>query len=204
MALAISGVRCQLREVKLRAKPPAMLAVSGKGTVPVLVLPDGKVIDESLDIMRWALTQTDPEKWLARENSALIVTNDGAFKRDLDGYKYPDRHGGGPTAHRDRGLAFLHELDALLSVEGQLCGTARGVTDAAIMPFVRQYAAVDKEWFAAQSLSNVQNWLESHMASELFKMAMVRLAPWSPGDPPTFFPHTVDDPNDAQACRSAM
>ncbi len=204
MALAISGVRCQLREVKLRAKPPAMLAASGKGTVPVLVLPDGKVIDESLDIMRWALTQADPEKWLARENSALIVTNDGAFKQDLDRYKYPERHGGGPTEHRNRGLAFLRELDALLSVGGQLCGTARGFSDAAIMPFVRQYAAVDKEWFATQPLPHVQNWLEGHMASDLFKMAMARLAPWSPGNPPTPFPPTEYDPNGAHPGRPAM
>ncbi len=187
MALAISGVRCQLREVKLQAKPPAMMAVSGKGTVPVLVLPDSRVIDESLEIMRWALTQADPEKWLARENMALIVTNDGVFKHDLDGYKYPERHGGAPAAHRDRGLAFLCELDALLSLGGQLCGTARGFTDAAIMPFVRQFAEVDRGWFAAQPLPHVQNWLGGHLGSDLFQTTMIREAPWSPGDPPTFF-----------------
>ncbi len=201
MALAISGVRCQLREVKLQAKPASMLAVSAKGTVPVLVLPDGEVIDESLDIMRWALANADPEEWLARENMALIVTNDGAFKQDLDGYKYPERHGGEPTAHRNRGLAFLRELDALLSVGGQLCGRARGFTDAAVMPFVRQFAAVDKDWFAAQLLPHVQNWLEGHMASDLFKTAMVRLAPWSPGDLPIFFPPGAAPPHGGHARR---
>lgn len=192
MALAISGVRCQLREVHLRAKPSSMLAASSKGTVPVLVAPDGEVVDESLGIMRWSLTKCDPEDWLSREDAALIVINDGAFKKDLDAYKYPGRHGGSLSAHRDSGLIFLRELDARLSAAGQLCGTARGFTDAAIMPFVRQYAAVDREWFDALPLPHVQRWLNGHLESELFKATMIRLVPWTPADLPIFFPAAED------------
>lgn len=188
LALAVSGVRCELREVVLRAKPPEMLAASPKGTVPVLVLADGAVIDESLDIMRWALARHDPERWLARGDAALIATNDGAFKRDLDRYKYPHRHGSDALAHRESGLAFLRELDARLAIDGQLCGAARGLADAAIMPFVRQFAATGPEWFAAQALPHLRAWLEGHLASDLFKAAMLRVPPWSAGDPPVFYP----------------
>jgi glutathione S-transferase len=188
MALAVSGTRCELREVKLRAKPSAMLAASPKGTVPVLVLPDGRVLDESLDIMRWALANHDPEAWLARDDAALIGTNDSAFKHDLDRYKYPERHGSAPLEHREAGLAFLRAIDARLADQGQLCGSARGLADAAIMPFVRQFAAVAPDWFAAQPLPHVQAWLRGHLDSDLFNAVMVRLAPWSPGDPAVFFP----------------
>lgn len=176
LALAVSGARCDLREVTLSAKPAAMLAASAKGTVPVLVLPDGRVIDESLDIMRWALSQRDPEDWLARDDAALIAANDGAFKRDLDRYKYPDRHGVDATVHRDNGLDFLRRIDARLADAGQLCGTARGLADAAIMPFVRQFAAVDRAWFDAQPLRHVHTWLAGHLASDLFAAIMMRVA----------------------------
>src|SRR5690349_23102350 len=104
LALLASGTRCELREIKLSAKPEAMLAASPKGTVPVLVLPDGKVIEQSIDIMRWALAQRDPEDWLARDDAALILANDTSFKHDLDRYKYPDRHDADAFAHRESGL----------------------------------------------------------------------------------------------------
>jgi glutathione S-transferase len=135
LALTVAGIRCELREVRLRAKPRSMLAASQKATVPVLVLPDGMVIDESLEIMRWALRQRDPEAWLMREDTALIDLNDGAFKQDLDRYKYPDRHGLDPLVDRDRGLLFLRNIDARIAATGQICGSTRGLTDAAIMPF---------------------------------------------------------------------
>ncbi len=184
LALAVSGTRCQLREVKLRAKPPAMLAASPKGTVPVLVLPDGAVIDESLDIMRWALARHDPEQWLTRDDPALIAANDTAFKQALDRYKYPDRHAADPLAHRAEGLAFLHDLDARLASHGQLCGPARGLTDAALFPFVRQFAAVDRTWFDARPLPHLHGWLSAHLASDLFAAIMLRLEPWQDGDAP--------------------
>lgn len=188
LALAVSGTICELREVKLQAKPKEMLEASLKGTVPVLLLQNGQVIDESLDIMRWALAQSDPEGWRNRDNAALIAGNDGDFKSALDGYKYPERHVGNPIDHRERGLMFLTELDVRLSSAGQLGGAARGLTDAAIIPFVRQFAAVDREWFDAQPLSHLQRWLKGHLASDLFNAIMHRAAIWSPGAPPLFFP----------------
>ncbi|WP_338466147.1 glutathione S-transferase [Novosphingobium sp. ZN18A2] len=187
LALAASGARCELREVKLSAKPKAMLDASPKGTVPVLVLPDGQVIDESLDIMRWALAKRDPEGWLARDDAALISTNDGPFKHDLDRYKYPERHRTDPLGFRARGLEFLREIDGRLAVACQLCGPERGLADAAIMPFVRQFAAVDREWFDTLPLPHLKAWLAGHLASELFDAIMMRVKPWSPGDPLTVF-----------------
>lgn len=182
LALAVSGTRVELREVKLSAKPQEMLAASPKGTVPVLVLPGGAVLDESLDIMRWALASRDPEGWLARDDPELIARNDGGFKRDLDGYKYPERHNADVRAHRESGLAFLREIDGRLAGVGQLCGPLRGLTDAAIMPFVRQFAAVDQQWFSALPLPHLQRWLAGHLASGLFEMIMARVTVWSPDD----------------------
>jgi len=182
MALAISGTRCELREVELSAKPQAMLDASPKGTVPVLVKSDGTVIDESLDIMRWALARHDPEDWLERDDAALVATNDGAFKHDLDRYKYPDRHGVDAREHCEKGLQFLRALDDRLAIGGQLCGPSRGFADAAIMPFVRQFAAVDREWFDAQALPHLRVWLQGHLGSDLFTAVMLRVKPWSPGD----------------------
>lgn len=183
-ALAISGTRYGLREVELKSKPTSMLEASAKGTVPVLVLPDGRVIDESLSIMRWALERCDPEGWLARDDAALVAANDEDFKRDLDHYKYPQRYAGDPLAHRDRAMTFLRGLEERLSRNNQLVGAGRGFADAAIMPFVRQFAAVDEVWFASQPLPQLRRWLHGHLVSDLFKAVMLRVDPWSPGDPP--------------------
>jgi glutathione S-transferase len=185
LALAVSGTRYELREISLRAKPTAMLTASAKGTVPVLDLAEGEVIDQSLDIMRWALTNCDPEGWLERDNPSLISANDGAFKHDLDRYKYPDRLEADPFIHRERGLAHLRELDARLSVSTFLGGPVRGMTDAAIVPFVRQFAGVDPDWFAAQSLPHLRRWLQGILASGLFQSIMVRAPLWDSGDLPT-------------------
>lgn len=182
LALAVSGTPCELREVVLRDKPQPMLAASPKGTVPVLVLPGGTVIDQSLDIMHWALGRSDPEEWLLREDAELIARNDGSFKHDLDRYKYPHRHQSDPLVHRESGAAFLRELDARLAASPQLGGERPSLTDAAIMPFVRQFAAVDPEWLAGLPLPHLQTWLRDHVASELFARVMVRFAPWKPGD----------------------
>lgn len=182
LALAISKTQCELREVKLSAKPAAMLAASPKGTVPVLVLPDGTVIDQSLDVMRWALAQSDPEGWLTRHDPALIERNDGAFKHDLDRYKYPERHGSDAVAHRTSGLAFLRDLEARLAEHGQLCGPERGLADMAVMPFVRQFASVDAAWFESAGLLHVQRWLAGHGESALFGAVMEKFAPWREGE----------------------
>lgn len=184
LALAVSGTNYELREVKLSAKPAAMLAASPKGTVPVLVLPGGDVIDESLEIMRWALARNDPEGWLMRDDAELIAANDGPFKRDLDCYKYPERMVAGADTHRQQGLAFLRELEVRLANSPQLCGAARGLADTAILPFVRQFAAVDRAWFEAQSLPHLKMWLADHLASDLFGAVMTRAAAWQQGDPP--------------------
>jgi len=188
LAIVASGLACELREVKLSAKPQAMLHASPKGTVPVLVLPDGHVIDQSLDIMRWALTARDPEAWLAHEDAGLITMNDGAFKQHLDGYKYPERLGTDPLASRAEALEFVRKLDERIADQGHLGGPAFGITDAAILPFVRQFAAVDQAWFDGQALPHVQAWLRHNLASPCFAAVMLRVAPWSPGDPPILFP----------------
>ena len=184
LAIAVARTGCVLREVKLSAKPEAMLAASPKGTVPVLVLPDGQVIDESLDIMRWALATQDPEHWLEGDDPELIDRNDGPFKHDLDRYKYPERYGVEPLKHRALGMEFLQELDCRLGRTRQLCGPVRSMADVAIMPFVRQFAATDQTWFSAQPLPHLKNWLADHISSELFSLIMLRFAPWSPGDEP--------------------
>lgn len=178
LALAVSGIDHHVREVKLSDKPAAMLAISPKGTVPVLLLPDGAVIDESLDIMRWALSIRDPEDWCARDDPALIAVNDDQFKYDLDRYKYPERHNADPRAHRGSGLAFLAELERRLAGGGQVCGATRGLADAAIVPFVRQFAAVDRDWFATQPFPRLKAWLADHLASDLFVAIMVRRPRW--------------------------
>ena len=170
MALLISGVTFDIHEVRLSDKPAALLAASSKGTVPVLVLSDGTVIDESIDIMRWALQQHDPEDWLAGKDAALIATFDGAFKLHLDRYKYGDD----ALADRAAGLAMLQELEERLGGVANLCGDARAMTDIAIMPFVRQFAMVDRAWFAVQPLPRVRDWLGRHLASPLFIAAMAK------------------------------
>lgn len=185
MALWVAGVTVEVREVKLAAKPPALIAASPKATVPVLVLADGSVIDESLAIMRWALEQHDPEGWLAGDDAALIAVNDGPFKHHLDRAKYPGRYEeDGETDHRAAALALLAPLEERLARAPQLCGPSRSLTDIALFPFIRQFAAIDPAWFADQPLPRVQAWLEGHATSDLFAAIMPKFAPWADGDPP--------------------
>ncbi|WP_296715896.1 glutathione S-transferase [Erythrobacter sp.] len=195
MALWTAGVAVELREVKLAAKPPQLAEASPKATVPVLVLEDGTVLDESLAIMRWALAQNDPEGWLAGDDPALISRNDGPFKHHLDRYKYPNRYpdeAGGDEAtfrldHRTHGLSVLLDLDARLGMSAYLRGDRPTLADIALFPFIRQFANTDRDWFDAQGLPHVQEWLERHLASDLFKAVMPKFAPWQAGDPPIRF-----------------
>lgn len=173
MALLVSGIACEVREVRLRAKPAAMIALSPKGTVPVLLLPDGQVIDQSIDIMHWALALNDPEDWLASAGDPLIATNDGAFKFHLDRYKYPDRHQSDPIAHRAAAVDMLHALDTRLQVSPNLARSTRSLVDIALLPFVRQFANTDRTFFDALPLRDLQHWLAAHLAAPLFEIAML-------------------------------
>ncbi len=191
LALAVSEQAHELREVVLRSKPAALLAASPKGTVPVLVLPGGEVIAESLDIMRWALARNDPEQWLAppvgsREDmAALIAANDGAFKQQLDRYKYPNRYpqefgGDAPgfaLRQRDEAAPWLAQLNARLD-QGWLLGPQARLADMALLPFVRQFAHTDRLWFAAQAWPRLQTWLAAFEASALYLRVMDKHAPW--------------------------
>jgi len=196
LALAVSGQRCELREVVLRSKPPEMLAASPKGTVPVLVLPDGEVIEQSLDIMLWALQRHDPQHWLTPEHGTLqdmqvlIDANDGAFKRNLDRYKYPNRYleeaanetagdeSAFAEAHRTAGAAWLGRLELMLEQHGCLFGAQACLADMALLPFVRQFAHTDAAWFAAQPWPRLQAWLAGFEASALYQSVMEKHAPW--------------------------
>lgn len=189
MAIAVSGVNVELREVVLRDKPPELIEASAKATVPVLVLPNSAVIDESLDIMRWALGQNDPENWLATDDRDIIQQNDGPFKAALDRYKYPHRYDlENENQPRDAGLEILVQLNAILGEAPSLSGKNRGLSDIAIFPFIRQFAATDQAWLDAQRLPHLHLWLEQHLASKLFASIMIRYPQWQAGDTPTLFP----------------
>ena len=183
IGLLIGERTCEIREVVLRNKPAAMIEASPKATVPVLVLPDGTVIDESLGIMRWAL----PAGFAAGEDD-LIEANDGPFKHHLDRYKYPDRHDADPAEHRAAALDLLRPLEARLLASPYLCGDAMGLADAALMPFVRQFAQTELAWFDGLPLPGLQAWLTRLIASPRFDTAMVRLAPWKADDAQILFP----------------
>lgn len=184
MALLVSGTPFELREIKLSAKPDTMLSASPKGTVPVLVFADGEVIDESLEIMRWALNQSDPEHWLAGDDTTLIEMNDGPFKHHLDRYKYAARHSSDPIEHRSAAIKILEKLEDRLLRENFFMGHSSALADIAIMPFVRQFAQADRTFFDAQPLPALHRWLAWHLATDLFAEAMVKLKLWKPGDPP--------------------
>lgn len=181
LAIAYSGIPVEIREVHLKHKPGQMLALSPKGTVPVLVLTDGKVIDESLDIMKWALAQHDPDHWLdiSTDSGKLIQWNDGEFKDCLDRYKYADRYPEYPPAHyRNQAEHFLIELETKLSQHTYLMDDKFSLTDAAIFPFIRQFAAVDEKWFISSEYCNLKTWLNGLLNSSLFISVMVKYPVW--------------------------
>ena len=185
MALMASGVQVRLREVVLRDKPAEMLEVSAKGTVPVLVLEDGTVIDESRDVMQWAMDQNDPGGWKTDDAAALIAEADGPFKNALDRYKYPNRYedeGVDKLEQRAKGREFLAKLDARLAQHNQLLGDSITEADIAIFPFVRQFANTDRGWFDAEPLPHLQRWLAGHLDSNLFLSVMKKYPQWKTGD----------------------
>jgi glutathione S-transferase len=191
LAIASARIGVELREVELRNKPTALQLTSPKATVPVLVLDNGRVIDESIDIMRWALLQNDPEHWkdasLAPAES-LIEWNDGEFKHFLDRYKYADRYPDlSAMVSRQQAEQFLAELERRLAQNAYLCGSRLSLADAAILPFIRQFAAVDSAWFESAAYPAVQDWLNAFVDSNRFKAVMTQYRPWKPGDLPIWF-----------------
>ena len=185
MVLLYSAVKVELREVKLSAMPGEMLRISPKATVPVLQLSDGTVFEESLDIMYWALSISDPQLWLTEdaESQALIRLNDEDFKPQLDNYKYADRF---PQKIQleNRTLAerFLCRLESRLLEYPYLVGNRLTITDVAIMPFIRQFAGVEPHWFAQCKYTEVRRWLNQLIESDLFKSVMRKYAFWKSGD----------------------
>ncbi|MCI2400160.1 glutathione S-transferase [Aliiroseovarius subalbicans] len=187
LALASSGVRVELREVVLRDKPAAFLAASPSATVPCLV--DGAtVLDESLDVMLWALGQSDPEGLLDADHTKLVAQFDGPFKRALDLTKYAVRHPeSDPELTRAQAMGMLGALDDRLE-GGWLFGDAPRLADLAILPFVRQFAMIDKPRFDREATPHVSAWLETFLASHRLADVMQKRAAWVPGDAPVSFP----------------
>ena len=193
LGLLFAGLQVELREITLKNKPPQMLAISPKGTVPVLQLLDGTVIEESREIMTWALTQQDTQGLLAAQTlpqaNALIDKNDNEFKYWLDRYKYADRHLDMSQAeYRQRGEVFLQMLEELLIKNSYLLGESITIADIGIMPFVRQFAHVNRKVFYDLPYPNLQRWLQDWLNHPLFLQAMTKFAPWQEKDDVVVFP----------------
>lgn len=192
MALRYSGCRVQLREVELKNKPDTLITISAKATVPVLLCGDGRVIDESLDIMHWALQQNDPDNWLQAQHlpemKALVEHNDTIFKTHLDHYKYADRYPEfSQLEYRQRGEEFLQQLERRLQSQEFLLSRQISLADIAIFPFIRQFAHVDIGWFDQAAYPRLREWLYQWMDSTLFQSVMQKYTPWQAGDTPLIF-----------------
>lgn len=191
MAIAYADINVGLREVVLKDKPPAMLEVSPKGTVPVVIDVDGTIIEESRDVMRWALHQNDPDAWLAGLglDDPLISACDDDFKHWLDRYKYAVRFPEQDEIwYRGQAEAFLATLEPRLGDARFLNGSSLSVTDIAVFPFVRQFANVDLKWWDDHPYPNVARWLDGLVSSELFIEVMKKYPQWRDGDPEIAFP----------------
>lgn len=189
LALASTQTAVELREVVLREKPEEMLVASPKGTVPVLILEDNTVLEESRDIMQWALEAHDKEGWLdftetqLSQMNVLVDESDGPFKAALDAYKYASRDDTiDTTQERAIGAEFMRKLDAMLKGQTYLFGDKFSFADGAILPFVRQFAHVDKEWFWSEDWPNTIRWLEAFLESERFKGIMSKYPQWRAGE----------------------
>jgi glutathione S-transferase len=189
LALQASGVEVELREIVLKDKPQALLQASAKGTVPVLVLPDGQVLEQSLDIMRWALEHNDPLHWLPGNDvnwndvRSAIERNDGPFKQALDRYKYPSRFAlEDGLAPRSEASLVLMDWEQRLRHQAFLSGARWGLLDAAIAPFVRQFAHVDAAWFAQQPWTGLVQWLRAFENSQAFAGVMHKEPVWTPNE----------------------
>lgn len=193
MALCASETTVVLREIKLSQKPPEFIRISEKATVPVLLLPNDTVIDESVDIMLWALKHSDPHGWLDTnlepQTQQLIQENDGDFKAWLDRYKYFDRYpGDSQLDYRQKAQVFLQKLEELLQESPYLLGGRVTLADVAIMPFVRQFAGVDPGWFESSPYECLRNWLKQFIQSEMFLTVMQKYPVWIDGESEIHFP----------------
>ena len=183
MALAYAGIAVEIREISLREKPASLLAISAKGTVPVFQ-GDGLVIEQSYDIMKWALKQSDPDQWLSAETESVIdewvEKNDGPFKKLLDQYKYPNRY---PDISLEETLtqattSFLDPINEQLKKNAYLLGPKMSLADIAIFPFVRQFSMVNPEWIDQSDLNFLKQWLNAHLESPLFLSVMQKYPTW--------------------------
>jgi glutathione S-transferase len=188
LALKASATRVELREVVLRNKPPSLLQASPKATVPLLILPDGQIVDQSLDIMLWALSLRDPLHWLYGRDGpgaamlAWVAACDGPFKHWLDRYKYADRYPAEPASvYRQRAEVFIEKLEQALSAGAFLLADHAGSADIALAPFVRQFALVDKDWFDHCRYRNTRAWLHTLTQSPLWSSVMHKYPPWQEG-----------------------
>lgn len=205
LAIDAAGLKVEVRELVLRAKPAHMLEISPKGTVPVLWLQDGTVIDESLDVMRWAVAQNFPADWLVlnaaqqQQCDEWVALLDGEFKRNLDRYKYPHRYHTetytcDPLEHRAACEKILAQWNAVLEGQMQtpglyLFGSQPSFADYAILPFIRQFRIADTAWFdAVPGYDALKLWLTGFLQSPILERAMVKYSPWQPGDTPLTFP----------------
>jgi len=192
IAIVNSGIAVELREVVLRNKPQQLLDISPKGTLPVLLLNDGSVIEESLDIMYWALAKADPTNWIIKDSLSdieqLIKYNDNEFKYYLDRYKYADRYPESkPDYYRQQAENFLIDLEQRLSQHSFVCGNTCSLADIAIFPFIRQFANVDLNWFQASQYIKLKHWLTLHIESGLFHAIMEKYSAWSAEDDQLIF-----------------
>ncbi|WP_282609930.1 glutathione S-transferase [Pelagibius sp. Alg239-R121] len=196
MALVIANIECELREVVLRDKPVSMLEVSPKGTVPVMLLPDGEVLEESMDIIHWAMERANIRRWswplqdptTRAPAYGLIEENDGPFKFALDRYKYAGRYPEqDASVYRSLTEPFLDKLELRLTHSPYLFGNDPSLVDIAIFPFIRQFARVDMEWFESTSYSELRRWLSELETGSLFNSIMRKHDAWHSGDSVTYF-----------------
>lgn len=189
LAITCAGIQTEHREILLRDKAPEFLAASPKGTVPV-VIDTGHVIEESLDIMRWALNRNDPENLLDMPDTGtlLIQTNDTSFKQALDRTKYAHRHQSNPEEERANAQPFLDQLAFHLGENIHLLAPHPTLADYAILPFIRQFANINRARFDQDAPHSVQVWLDRFLDSALFASIMQKYPKWEAGDPVTLFP----------------
>jgi len=191
LALLSCRIKCELREVVLRNKPQQMVNISPKATVPVLELVDGTVIDESRDIIIWAIKTNDPNQWHPhlKEMGELVKINDNQFKTHLDKYKYSSRNPElSKNAHRENCDFYLKLINEKLKVSNFLSADKQTITDISIFPFLRQFAFVDKSYFDKLPYPHLQKWLQYHLQSKLFQNIMTKYDPWHEGQNITYFP----------------